>query len=368
MPDVSPGADRTLSFMSFAALWWVVVNQFRVHLGLDLGARSGLVAKGYLGADLFLIILGFVLCRAWLGRTEARPVGHGSLVWRRIAPNYPLHLLAMAAIAAMAFAGQRLGVGFSNHPVTLSALPANILLIHAWGVLPTVYWNFPSWILSAEFAGCLLFPALMLLARRPATAALALVLGSVLLFEVMFAVAAARGVLFTDMTARIGALRVFPDFLLGAGLYRLSGVLRLSRPWAMGLAGAALLWILAAASLRWSDTVIWPAFGALALGLAEAGRDDGPALDSPPLLYLGRIAYAVYLVYLPVDIAYSKGLRLLIGQPTGALAWTALIGVFATILAVGALAYHIVQKPIGSWLTRRDPFARPWQGPRSAGR
>jgi hypothetical protein len=52
----SPAANRSLAFASFAALWWVVVNQFRDHLGLELGARSGLVAKGYLGADLFLVI------------------------------------------------------------------------------------------------------------------------------------------------------------------------------------------------------------------------------------------------------------------------------------------------------------------------
>jgi peptidoglycan/LPS O-acetylase OafA/YrhL len=82
----------------------------------------------------------------------------------------------MAAMMAMAFAGKQMGVGFDKHPFTFSALPANLLLIHAWGMLPTVYWNFPSWMLSAEFAGCVSFPALMLLARRPAQAALALAL------------------------------------------------------------------------------------------------------------------------------------------------------------------------------------------------
>jgi peptidoglycan/LPS O-acetylase OafA/YrhL len=353
---VTPAKVRALGFLGFVALWWVVVNQFSDHLGLSLGARSGLVAKGYLGADLYLIVLGFVLCGVWPVQSRVGWKTHGSLIWRRIALNYPLHLASMAVLATILLAGRIVGADFDAAQFKPRALPANLLLIHAWGVLPTVYWNFPSWLLSAEFVGLLAFPAFAwagLKLDRP----LLIVAASLLLFEVLFAFAASQAVLFTDMTAQIGALRTIPDFLLGAGLYGVYRRRRLPRAYALGLAVVAAAAIVLAASLRWSDMVTVPLFGALILGLTQAARDGGPALDWPPLLYLGRIAYSVYLVYLAVDIAYFHAVQRLVGRPAGGLAWMALIGVFPIILAAGALAYRFIERPLGGWLSARDPFA-----------
>ena len=74
------------------------------------------------------------------------------------------------------------------------------------------------------------------------------------------------------------------------------------------------------------------------------------------MLYLGRIAPAMYLVYLPVDIVYFHLVERLVGQPTGALAWVVWTGVFPLIVLAGARRHHLIQQPAELWLKRRNPF------------
>jgi len=50
-------ANPLLSGAQFLAIAWIVLNQFRHHLGLEAGARSGLVAKGYLGLRLSNLVI-----------------------------------------------------------------------------------------------------------------------------------------------------------------------------------------------------------------------------------------------------------------------------------------------------------------------
>ncbi len=364
--DSSADAARAIvpfPWLAFGALGWIVINQFRDHLGLHAGDRSGLVAKGYLGADLFLILAGLLACRALAGAGSARGSSYGAMIWRSIAPNYPLHLATIAAMGAMLLAGRSLGAGFDLTPFNLAALPANLLLVHAWGTLPSVYWNFPSWLLSAELAGCLILPALAWMARRgPGRAALL----ALVLFEAMAAIAAVRGVLFTDMTAQIGALRVAPDFLMGAAIWGLLARRAPSRRSAELIAAACLAWIATGAALRVPDMAIWPAFAGLVFALAARGESAPPANTGLSQRF-GRIAYAMYLTYLPVDIVYFHSLRRILGAPGGWLAWAVLAGVFPVILLVGALAYLAVERPAARWLLlQRNPFARDRHRPPAA--
>ena len=60
-----PATIAPLIGLQFIALAWVVLNQFRFHLGLHAGDRSGLVFKGYLGAELFLVLTGFLICHLY---------------------------------------------------------------------------------------------------------------------------------------------------------------------------------------------------------------------------------------------------------------------------------------------------------------
>ncbi len=351
-----PSEIAPLISLRFFALGWVVVNQFRDHLGLHLAKASGTMFNGYLGADLFFILSGFCLAQAFARQADAGASGYASLVWRRMIRIYPLHLLAIGVMGLLMLAAGGVGAAPRTDVFDPAGLVANLLMLHAWGVLPTVSWNFPSWAASAEWFALLIFPALFWLALKGFSRAWIAVAAAAALFAAMFLAADARGVLFTDMTAQIGVLRTIPAFLLGAGLYRLGCERSLPKGWGAGLAGAAGLWIVLACELRLPDLYIWPAFGALVFGLAETAKHGPSVFGSAALVKLGRLAYAIYMVHLPVDIAYYHGLSRLMGPPAGAMVWAVWLGVFPVIGLVALLAHYGVEQPAARWLERRDPF------------
>lgn len=349
-----PARIQPLLSLGFIALAWVVLNQFRTHLGLHAGDRSGLVFKGYLGAELFFVLSGFLVSHFYVTAEQHGGFNYASLLRRGLARVYPLHLVVIVVMALLVAAARIGGAPAPTGVFDLRGLIANITLIQAWGVTPTVTWNFPSWLISAEWFALIVFPVtakIALAPRRPAWLIIALALA---LFVVAFNLAAEKGVLFTDMTAQIGALQTVPAFLMGAGLYQLGRRHSLPLAWAETLAVGAGVWIVFSAAARLSDLAIWPAFAVLVFALAETSKSAKPALSFAPLPYLGSIAYSVYLVYLPVDIVYFHGVQRLFGAPHGAFAWVVWAGVFPVILLTGALAHHALAGPAQAWFAARE--------------
>ena len=347
---------KTLAPLRFLALAWVVINQFQDRLGFHIEQTLGFVGKGYLGSDLFFVIGGFWLAHLMTTEVQTGRRSYASAVWRRMSRLYPLHLATIALMGALMLAALRLGEAPRTDVFDPLGLLGNLLLVQSWGVLPTVSWNFPAWMVSAEWFGLLIFPALMWLATKGWSRALVALAAPVILLAVMFESAHARGVLFTDMTAQAGILRILPDFLFGAGLHRL-GLGRAFGPragWAM--IAAALGWILLASQLRLEDPLIWPAFGPLILGAAEVARGGRSVLASAPMTFLGRISYSMLLLYLPVDIVYYHLLHRLGGTLSGAEAWLAWAGIFPAIGIAALLGHYGVERPAAALLDRLDPF------------
>jgi peptidoglycan/LPS O-acetylase OafA/YrhL len=354
--QVCSGPLPPLAGLQFVAIAWIVLNQFRHHLGLEAGAQSGLVAKGYIGAGLFFMVSGYLLCQKYVELRATGAFRFGSLVWRRWAFLYPLHIAILAVMVAALALGNLLGRPVHHTSFSASDLPANLMLVQAWGFLRTDSWNFPSWLISADWFGYLMFPLTAWVALRALRWKL-LALGVPLaLFAIAFLVAQTQGILFTDMTSWIGALQTVPAYLLGAALWRLDHDLKLSRNGGAVLAACAILWIVISASLRVSDLAIWPAFAPLVLGASAIAKPGIPAWASDGLGYLGRISVAMQLVYLPVDMAYFRAAKLLWSQPRGLEAWLVWSGVFPVILFAAVIAYHGFQRPIAVWLKARNPI------------
>ncbi|WP_168077125.1 acyltransferase [Caulobacter sp. SSI4214] len=353
-----PADIRPLTSLRICAALWVLVYHFRNHLDLGL-ERFGLAAKGYLGVDLFFILSGFILSHVYTRAWAERRFNYGSFLWARLARVYPVHLVTLAATIAIWLAALKLGVRFDPQAFDPRMLPQHLLLVHAWGTTPTVQWNFPSWSISAEWFAYLGFPvaavASVSLRRRPRL----FVLAVLALFVAMFLTAQGRGVLFTDMSAQIGALRIIPAFLMGAALHRLGSSLSLPAGTAGFGALAATAWVAIAASLRLSDLYIWPALAMLIFCLAETSKAAKPgAMSAPALVYLGEVSYSLYMVHLPVDIVYFHALERLAPSLSGAgiaLAWA---GAFVACQLAAMVAYHLVERPARNWLRGRDPFAR----------
>jgi peptidoglycan/LPS O-acetylase OafA/YrhL len=360
-PGAQPAYPSTLwplRSLQVIAIAWIVLNQFRDHLGLALGAHYGLVFKGYLGAELFFVTTGFIAAHAWTrARTEGR-LRHGAFVWRKLIRIWPLHLATMAAMGLLALAAERSHAAFDPRVFSLAAVPANLTLIQAWGVLPTVSWNFPSWLVSAEWFAVIIFPVTIVITRAwrsPWSAAA----WPIALFALVFHAADTLGVLFSDMTAQAGALQTLPAFLFGAGVYRLGAERGLSVTAARLAVPLGAAWIVAAAILRAPDPVLFPAFGLLVLGLAERARQGRSLIAGPAWRYLGGLSYALVLVYLPVDIAYFHAVRSMTGPLAGVGAWLALAGAFPVILAAAIAAHHLVERPAYAVMRRLNPFPEP---------
>ena len=351
-----PSEINTLAPLRFLALAWVIINQFQDRLGLHLEHTLGIVGRGYMGSDLFFVLGGFWLAHVMTTQIETGETSYASVVWRRMSRLYPLHLAAIVVMLGIMLASLRMGETPRTDVFDAVGLIGNIALVHAWGALPTVSWNFPSWMVSAEWFALLIFPGLYTLALRGWSRTAVAVIAPVVLMVALFESAHVRGVLFTDMTAQVGILRTLPDFLLGAGLYRLGLERPLGRWAGAGLMVLALGWIGAACQLHLSDPFVWPAFGPLVLGAAEMARGGGSLLEARPLQFLGRCAYAMYLLYLPVDIVYYHLLHRMGGGLTGLHAWLAWAGVFPAIAIAGIAAHYVIERPAAALLDRLDPF------------
>ena len=347
---------HVLGALQFGAVTWIVLNQFRDHLGLHAGDHFGLVAKGYIGAGLFFMASGYLLGDKLLSLPSGGWAGYRSLLWQRLTFTYPLHLIVLLGLAGAIFVSGAAVAPFHQGSFRFADLPANLLLIQAWGPVRTDGWNFPSWLVSADWFAFLVLPLVgaFALKSRSVVQPIAVGIGG---FIGLYIATGAVGVLFTDMTTRVGALQALPAILLGVGLWRLQRERPLSVKVGLGLAILAASWIAAAASLRLTDLVIWPAFAPLIVGLAAAGDPQSAPLVSRALGWLGRIALAMQLTYLPVEMAYFRAVHLIDPNPEGLRAWLVLAGVFPIILAGAAVAYHAIQHPI--WLQARQRLARP---------
>ncbi len=363
-----PQELKPLTSLRFIAAFWVLLYHFKDHLGLGL-SQIGLVADGYLGVDLFFTLSGFILAHVYLTEVEGGRFGYGGFLKNRIARVYPMHLAALVAMLVLFAGAAVLGVGESNPDAfRLSDLPANLLMIHAWGAVPSVGWNFPSWSISAEWAAYLAFPliaALVLKAQRWSgvfvVGALALCLVSFAALSNLHNVLPWVGRDFSQMTAQIGALRIMPSFLLGVALYAFGRTHAAPKSWAWPIVALSAAWIVAVTMLGWWEGLVWFGLAGLLYGLAETSRHgvDAP-MSSRTFVFLGAASYALYMIHLPVDIVWFHALEKLGVTETSSLALRigAVVGVFVVCIAASALAYLWIEEPARKFIRKLEfkPF------------
>jgi peptidoglycan/LPS O-acetylase OafA/YrhL len=353
---VAPHIKPLTSLRFFAALW-VVVFHYWPHLAAT--GMPPLIAKGYLGVELFFVLSGFILCHVYLPQVEAGGFRYGDFLWTRLARIYPMHLVTLIGMGLMA--GGALAIGLSVDPNVLSfaALPANLTLTQAWGLAPVAGWNHPSWSISAEWFAYLAFPAFAALTiamrRWPGVAVAAALAFLAVLYPVFQAIA---GFPLTKATNAWGALRIVPCFALGCALYL---------AWRSGaadgrkaLAGALffIIAVIVAAALQAPDAIIVSGFGGLIITLAQVSKSGSSWFSHRFLVYLGEISYSVYMVCIPwevlfVNVAVKFGH--FPGKQLPPLLWLVFL---ITLVPLAALTHHLIEKPARErmklwWRSRR---------------
>lgn len=328
-----------------AALYVALYHLFRSVYGdapaLGVPWLGGFMLRGYFAVDLFFVLSGFVMAMAYggwfAGAWSART--YLAFVARRIARLWPLHAAVLCALlAAQAASG--------TWRVWPRLIAANLLLVQAWGV--SVSLNVPSWSVSTELAAYLLFPLLSAVALRggPARRLVALLAAAVALAAVAHLApeggAERHGQL--DIYANYSVLpllRCLAGFTVGLLAYGVAGAWPF-RPWHTASALAALLAGLAAGL---DDLALYPLLPVLVAALAAGRGRVARVLAAPPLHWLGRVSYALYLVHVPVldatrAVAGADWPSLRAGWPGAVLA-----GLLALSLGVAWVAHRAVEVP-----------------------
>ncbi|MEO0033763.1 MAG: hypothetical protein RIS94_3521, partial [Pseudomonadota bacterium] len=274
------------------------------HAPIEAPVRANaLVGNGYLYVDFFFVLSGFVIAHAWADRLRDAASARAFLI-RRWGRLWPLHVATLAFLLALectkaiaGMAGLWHGGAFLGGN-TGWTLFTNLLLIHAWGLHSGIYWNFPSWSVSTEWAAYLVFAAVTLLAGRFWIAAMA-------------AVGLAAGVAFfwlsparIDATFDYGVLRCVESFALGTLVH-----LAWQRFHAAPVALATTLQVISLAIVGWalirlgtgkaSHLVPLPFALAVFAFALPAGALAAP-LGIRPLRALGDWSYSIYLNHIGV--------------------------------------------------------------------
>jgi peptidoglycan/LPS O-acetylase OafA/YrhL len=340
--------DLTVCRALFAA--WVFTYHIDLHADFSayLGPAAGLIRRGYLGVDGFFLLSGFILARV---HPEFSNGSAGSFrFWgKRLARIYPVHLAVLVLLAAVAASGLALGiVPHDSGRFSLVALGQDLLLIQGWGVANQLAWNYPSWSISTEWAGYLLFPAFCFCAARLAKTPAAL--GVVLCFAALAIVDHhfAHGL---NLTFADSLWRFFPEFIAGILTAKLAPVVapyvpaRLLAAIGFGLVGGTLL--------LGSDSLAVAGLWLLISSFAMQAENERPAIFPKlgTLRFLGILSYAFYMSFATVELFLAQ-LYDHEGWDPAQSKWAYALAMTLLTFALSLTLHFLVEKPSGQLIDR----------------
>jgi len=292
----------------------VVIGHYNIHASSLLR----LVSFGNVAVDLFFCLSSFTLCLVYgAGLRQALNLRHYGVA--RLARIYPLYLLVFAVNAMLAFEWGWSNVHLYSKAGALLDGLRQVLLINAWPVLGSgVFWDVTQWSVSVEvFCYIAAFPPFFYLTHRVARAGASMRAGVALVLCFLNLLAFKKA--FTPVICTFG-YPAAPDIaywvalirgltMFGAGWLAYISWLR-QDDWAKGAAGIAdavalaVLSIVVGFGFRLLDgplmVLLFPSF---LLALMNGRSNVSRLLSTRPVLFLGRISYALYLVHLPVHAA-----------------------------------------------------------------
>jgi peptidoglycan/LPS O-acetylase OafA/YrhL len=341
-PVQTPVDLRPITALRFGAAIWVAVYTFWENLA---GAgSSGLVDKGYLGVELFFVLSGFILSHVYLQSAGEKRFSYRGFLWARVARVYPLHIATLVGVGLLAAVALVAGMSVDSNVLSWVSLPANLLMVHAWGLAPVAGWNHPSWSISAEWFAYLCFPLFAFVFWRAREKPVAAVVGAAAFLAVLYyGFERVAGFPLTEATIRWGALRIVPCFALGCALYLVYRKAPLKAPWTASAVSFGLM-VLSAALGLWDGVTVLLA-GALILSLASLPNERAGWLASKPAVYLGEISYSVYMVCVPWKLLAVNLAAKLTDAPDKQLQLFVWLAILALLPVVAALSYHLVEHP-----------------------
>ncbi len=309
-------SDLTVCRGVFAA--WVFIYHVNLHARLSdlLGPAKGLLIHGYLGVDGFFILSGLILARVHPELGKSLTVAGSVRFWgKRLARIYPVHLATIVLLICIVGGGRMIGLT-PDDPQRFAFVPLleNLLLIHGWGFSNPWDWNYPSWSVSTEWAGYVLFPLLWF----AITAWSGIIAGELVVVSMpilgLLAHVSGHGL---NLTYAAALWRFFPEFIMGIATAKLVPDTADHVPsiW-LALLGAGLAVI--GAVYGWDVMTvegIWLVLAALTMR-ADTGRK--PMFGEARVLRMfGLLSYAFYMSFAISELLLAQMFRHAGWDPAG---------------------------------------------------
>ena len=247
------------------------------------------------GSRCFFILSGFILnyvyhCRdAKLGLSE-----YLEFIWFRVARVYPNHVATLITLILLAASAHLLRIHITgDYP--LSLLPFQFLMVHAWPFLYGGAWNDPSWSISAEwFAYIFIFPITWYLLRKRFKAVGFLLVGYLFLLawlalNNLSVLQSFRTLVYVSCEFLAGGM-FFGAFYYGPVYTELC-----QRCTTLVFAAGLGFVCFAPPESRLANSAIILLIPLLLVGMTSEKSLIAKFLCLPPMLWLGRVSYAVYM-------------------------------------------------------------------------
>jgi peptidoglycan/LPS O-acetylase OafA/YrhL len=314
---------------------------------------------GYVGVDVFFLISGYVITLSLLGDLQPGKFSILAFYERRVRRIFPalIFTFILCWLAAWLLLLPADFLDFSNSLLSSATFVSNIYFWKNSGYFDNSAQLRPllhTWSLSVEEQFYVFMPIALYLTHRFLRARWLLAFVPVLLAS--FALSA-----FVTYTAPTANFFVLPtrawELLLGALLAfahlpaargRIAGVL--------ALCGAALI---AFAIVAYSDATPFPGVSALApcVGAAlliyagtNAQTSVGRLITLPPMVFIGKISYSLYLVHWPI-IVFTRHATL--REPAN----LQIVLIAVTSFALATFSWAVIEGPF-RWPKKRIPRAR----------
>lgn len=322
------------------------------HFFDDPGAAARPWQHAYLAVDMFFMLSGLVLALNYAStvRLGSGRAAYLDFVRRRIARVFPLYIV-VTLLHTISDVGKHIGLGAAL-PDTLQpkALIANLFLVQAWGVSPSIIG--PAWSLSTELAAYMLFPLLVALAiyTRPTYAWGVALIGGLLLVAAVIGnrpcgdCGGPLDIFHGDTFYPL--MRCVAGFTFGLLGYRLVNLPRIRALVSGNLfAAAAFIAVGAMFVAGYPDPAVYVFLFATVIACYGNSTLANAVFGNRVVFHVGKISFSIYLVHLFLARIVARVVAfddVHLGPLAGVV--SPLLA-FALVVAVATVFYYAVEVP-----------------------
>lgn len=340
------------------AVMLVVVFHFHLVPGVN---------SGFMGVDIFFVISGFLITAIIQRQLVAGTFRLGTFWVHRIRRLGPA-LISTTVLTLLAGWMWLLPDDFAKlaqQTIAAQLYYANIFYwrnVNYFGLQAHDVYLLHTWSLAVEEQFYILFPLALVAIARWAQKRIVIVLSFLALIS--FGLNIAFVGIKPEATFYLMPTRAW-ELLAGSLLALYVARQQSSRPLAATVAGAAGLACLALTVALYREDFAFPGVfallpvsaGVLLILSGSCGRSFASRfLSLPPLTYIGKISYPLYLVHWPVNVFATAALGPGYGQ-----GWR--VSMLLLSMALAAAIYHGIEGPVRAWLDRaRARIVVQWYG------